>query len=214
MSGKKIFISGIDTDAGKSYCTGYIARKMMDEGLKVITLKPVQTGCSEWAEDILTHRRIMGIPMQPRDLDHTTAPIIFSYPASPHLAAEKDGGRIDLEVIDRAADALAEEYDVVLIEGAGGLMVPLTRDLLTIDYVAQRGWPVMLVTNARLGSINHTLLSLEALTARNIPVHSVVYNEYFDTDPVIAPDTREYIATYVSTYYPMAKLLFVPAVNK
>lgn len=211
MKGKKIFVTGIDTDAGKSYCTGYIARKMMDRGLKVITLKPVQTGCGEWAEDILTHRRIMGIPMQPRDLDHTTAPIIFSYPASPHLAAEKDGGTIDVALIDQAADTLAEEYDVVLIEGAGGLMVPLTRDLLTIDYVAQRGWPVMLVTNARLGSINHTLLSLEALTARGIEVHSVVYNEHFDTDPVIAPDTRAYIASFVAANYPKAQLYYVPS---
>ncbi len=213
MSGKKIFVTGIDTDAGKSYCTGYIARKMMDEGLKVITLKPVQTGCDEWAEDILTHRRIMGIPMQPRDLDHTTAPIIFSYPASPHLAAEKDGGKIDVALIDQAAERLAEEYDVVLIEGAGGLMVPLTRELLTIDYVAERQWPVMLVTNARLGSINHTLLSLEAITARGIEVHSVVYNEFFDTDPVIAPDTRDYIARFVGAHYPEARMEYVPRIK-
>ncbi|MCC8037707.1 MAG: dethiobiotin synthase [Bacteroidales bacterium] len=211
MSGKKIFVTGIDTDAGKSYCTGYIARQMMEQGLRVITLKPVQTGCGEWADDILTHRRIMGLPLQPRDLDHTTAPIIFSYPASPHLAAEKDGGTIDVALIDAAAERLAEEYDVVLIEGAGGLMVPLTRELLTIDYVARSGWPVMLVTNARLGSINHTLLSLEALTARGMEVHSVVYNEHFDTDPVIAPDTRAYIADFVATHYPQAQFIQVPS---
>jgi dethiobiotin synthetase len=206
-----IFVSGIDTDAGKSYATGWLARRYMDQGLNVITMKPVQTGNHDYSEDIDVHRRIMGVPMQPRDVDHTTAPIIYSYPASPHWAARIDGTAIDVAVIDNALNRLAEEYDVVIIEGAGGLMVPLTDDLLTIDYPAQRGIPVSLVTNGRLGSLNHTLLSLEALQRRGIKLHSLIYNLHFDNDKVIAEETRAYLRRYIDKNFPDAEMLMAPA---
>lgn len=206
-----IFISGIDTDAGKSYVTGWLARQYMDEGLSVITEKPVQTGNHEYSEDIEVHRRIMGIPMQDVDLDHTTAPIIFSYPASPHLAAMIDGGSIDLEIIDAATHKLESLYDIVLVEGAGGLMVPLSEDVLTIDYPLTRRLPVALVTNGKLGSINHTLLSLEALRSRGIQLHSLIYNRHFDNDEVIAKETREYLERYMSKNFPDVPMLLAPA---
>ena len=79
------FISGIDTDAGKSYCAGWWARELMAQGKTVVTQKFIQTGNREFSEDIEVHRKIMGTGMLPEDLDHTTAPVIFSYPCSPHL---------------------------------------------------------------------------------------------------------------------------------
>lgn len=206
-----IFISGIDTDAGKSYVTGWLARRYMDEGLSVITQKFVQTGNHEYSEDIEVHRRIMGIPMQDVDLDHTTAPIIFSYPASPHLAAMIDGGRIDLEIIDAATHKLESLFDVVLVEGAGGLMVPLSENVLTIDYPLTRRMPVALVTNGKLGSINHTLLSLEALRSRGMQLHSLIYNRHFDNDDVIAKETREYLERYMYKNFPGVPMLLAPA---
>ncbi|WP_289825909.1 dethiobiotin synthase, partial [uncultured Duncaniella sp.] len=99
---KAYFVSGIDTDAGKTYVTGYIARHLMDTGKRVITQKFIQTGNVGFSEDIELHRRIMGTGMLPEDIDHTTAPVIFSYPASAQLAARIDGKEIDLDVIDRA----------------------------------------------------------------------------------------------------------------
>lgn len=77
-----IFITGIDTDAGKSYATGYIARELSRQGHRVVTQKFIQTGCTDSSEDIELHRRITGTGMLPEDLDHTTAPVIFTYPAS------------------------------------------------------------------------------------------------------------------------------------
>lgn len=206
-----IFISGIDTDAGKSYVTGWLARQYMEKGLSVITEKPVQTGNHEYSEDIEVHRRIMGVPMQDVDIDHTTAPIIFSYPASPHLAAIIDGGRIDLDIIDAATRKLESLYDIVLVEGAGGLMVPLSEDVLTIDYPMTRRLPVALVTNGKLGSINHTLLSLEALRSRGIQLHSLIYNRHFDNDEIIAKETREYLERYMRKNFSGVPMLFAPA---
>ena len=154
------FVTGIDTDAGKSIVTGVLARALSARGERVITQKFIQTGCDGLSEDIETHRRIMGIGLLPEDEDGTTCPIVFTYPASPHLAAAIDGRDIDLTLIGRSTEKLLQKYDTVLIEGAGGLYVPLLEAYQTIDYVAEHGLPVVLVTSPRLGSINHTLLSL------------------------------------------------------
>lgn len=208
-----IFISGIDTDAGKSYATGWLARKMMSEGRRVVTQKFIQTGCDDYSEDIDLHRQLMGIGMLPEDIDHTTAPIVFSYPASAQLASAIDDREIDLCLIDRSTARLSERYDMVLIEGAGGLMVPISDDFLTIDYIATRHLPVALVTNSRLGSINHTILSLEAIKSRGIQLHSVIYNKYFDKDQVIADDTHGFIERYVRRNFPGVEVIDIPAID-
>ena len=205
-----IFITGIDTDAGKTYATAWLARQFMAQGKTVVTQKFIQTGNTDFSEDITRHRELMGIAPLPEDLDHTTAPIIFSYPASAQLAAEIDGREIDLSIVDHSTEILASRYDVVLIEGAGGLMVPITDDYLTIDYIESRKLPVALVTNSKLGSINHTILSLEALKNRGIEVKFVLYSTHLDAAPEIAADTKRYIAQYLKKHFPQAELIFVP----
>lgn len=206
-----IFVSGIHTDAGKSYATGWLARRLMDEGKRVATLKFIQTGNVGRSEDIDVHRRLMQIEL-PEDAEGITAPQIFSYPCSPQLAAEIDGRPIDFNAIDGAIDLLSSRYDVVLVEGAGGLMVPLSDDFWTIDYIASRSLPVALVTNGTLGSINHTLLSFEALERRAIPLHSVIYNTHFDSaDARIAADTTGFIERYLKRRHPSTPLLICPS---
>ena len=186
------FVSGIDTGIGKSYATGYLAKLWNARGVRTITQKLVQTGNTGTSEDIELHRKIMGCGMLPEDMAGLTMPEIFSYPCSPHLAAEIDGRPIDFDRIAGATDRLSETYDAVLIEGAGGLMVPLTRNFLTIDYVARKGYPLVFVTSGRLGSINHLLLSLEAVCHRNIRLHAVLYNMYpADDDEIIRQDTEK-----------------------
>lgn len=205
------FISGIDTDAGKSYVTGYLASRLMKEGKRVVTQKFIQTGNVGFSEDIDLHRKIMGIGPLPEDTDHTTAPVIFSYPASAQLAARMDGREIDLDVIDRATATLLERYDVVLIEGAGGLMVPITDEFFTIDYVKTRNLPILLVVNGVLGSINHAVLSLEAIKSRGIQLAGVLYNEHFDTDRIIGADTQAFLRRYVSRHFPGTPFATVPS---
>lgn len=208
--GETIFVSGIDTDAGKSYCTGWWARRMAENGKRVITQKFIQTGNDKFSEDIDVHRRLMECGMLPEDLDHTTAPVIFSYPCSPQLAARIDGREIPLEVIDESTRRLAASYDTVLIEGAGGLMVPITDTMFTIDYVADRKLPLALVVHGGLGSINHAILSLEAIKARGIRLHTLLYNTYYDTDPVIAADTRAFLGRYIDRHFTGTPIVDVP----
>ena len=158
MNHKAFFVSGIDTDAGKTYCTAWLAKQWMNEGLSVVTQKFIQTGCDEYSEDIEAHRRLCGIDPLPEDLDHTTAPLIYHHPCSPQLAARLDGRDIPLDIIDRSTETLLKKYDRVLVEGAGGLMVPITDEMFTIDYVSQRHLPLILVVHSALGSINHIIL--------------------------------------------------------
>lgn len=213
MNNNVIFVSGIDTDAGKSYCTGWLARKLTSEGHKVITQKFIQTGNVGFSEDIELHRRIMGTGLLEEDKTMLTAPIIFSYPASAQLAARIDRRGIDLKIIDSATTELSKRYDTVLIEGAGGLMVPITDEFMAIDYVSTRELPLILVTNSRLGSINHTILSLEAIKSRGIQLQMVLYNTYFDTDKMISSDTRAFIERYVGRHFPETPVIDVPTLT-
>lgn len=207
---KSIFVTGIDTDAGKTFATAWLMRKIAESGRSVISQKFIQTGNVGSSEDIEMHRRLVGGGMFPEDAEGLTAPIIFSYPASAQLAARIDGREIDLSVVDNARRELERRFDVVLVEGAGGLMVPITDDYFAIDYVEERKLPVVLVTNSRLGSINHTVLSLEALKNRSIVLRAVVFNHFYDNSPEIADDTRRFVQRYVERHFPEAEIYDLP----
>lgn len=214
MKDNVYFVSGIDTDAGKSYATGFLAREWNNNGQKTITQKFIQTGNVGYSEDIDLHRHIMGIPHTEEDRMGLTMPEIFSYPASPHLASQLDNRPIDFAKIKQATEELSKRYDYVLLEGAGGLMVPLTTELLTIDYVAQENYPLIFVTSGKLGSINHTLLSLEAIKNRGITLYTVLYNLYPTVeDKTIQDDTMQFIQSYLDNHFPETKFLLVPEIN-
>lgn len=205
------FVSGIDTDAGKSYCTAWLARELTAQGQRVITQKFIQTGNVGHSEDIDLHRRIMGTGYLSEDYEGLTMPEIFSYPASPDLASRIDRRPIDFTRIGQATQELARRYDIVLVEGAGGLMVPLRDEYLTIDYIAEKQYPLVFVTSGKLGSVNHTLLSFEAINRRGIKLHTLLYNLYPDiADTTIRDDTRHYLQRYLARHYPDCRWMEVP----
>jgi dethiobiotin synthetase len=212
---KVYFVSGIDTDIGKSYATAYIAKLWRDQGHRVITQKFIQTGNVGYSEDIELHRSLMGMEMTEEDCQGLTMPEIFSYPASPELAARIDQRAIDFDKIEAATQALQEKYDTVLLEGAGGLMVPLTTELLTIDYMVEKKYPIIFVTSGRLGSVNHTLLSFEAMQRRGLQVDYIAYNLYpVPEDKTIQRDTEQYIRRYAAQHFPNAEFIVVPEMNE
>lgn len=92
-------------------------------------------------------------------------------------------------------------------------MVPIADDFFTVDYVASRNLPIIIVTNGILGSINHTVLSLEAIRSRGISLHSVIYNTYFDKDEIIAEDTRGFIDRYLQREFPASVMMVMPSVS-
>lgn len=194
---KRYFITGIDTDCGKTVATGVIARALLDKGSTVVTQKLVQTGCEGIAEDIFTHRLLMDTDLYECDFDLTTGPYVFKHPASPHLAAAMQNKKIDVTVIDSCSDKLASQFDYLLIEGAGGVYVPIVRDYHIIDFIEERKYPVILVSSSKLGSINHTLLTLNTLKDKGVEIAAVVYNELGDADPKIAKDSITIIERWI-----------------
>ncbi len=184
------FITGIDTGIGKTHVTGLLARFLLARNVRVITQKLVQTGNTGRSEDIEAHRAMMGGMVFPEDAEGLTAPVILPYPASPHLAAELENTRIDVDAITRASAMLDARYDVVLLEGAGGPAAPLRRGLWQLDYAAGLGYRMILVASGRLGALNHTFLALEAMERRRVALAGIVFNDFPAADPVLASDAR------------------------
>lgn len=207
MTNRVYFVSGMDTDCGKTYITARLAAHLLSQGVTAITQKPIQTGCVDYADDLLEHRKVMGVQLLPEDIDGHTCSFLFKMPASPLLAAKQEGRTIDLSKIDADTDYLSKRFERVLVEGAGGLMVPMAEGVFTIDYIQSRRLPLILVASSRLGSINHALLSAEACLARNIEIHSLVYNRMPSDNKIMADDTWHTIQSYMLKHSPATQVI-------
>lgn len=208
------FISGIDTDSGKTYGTGLLGRYLHQKGEDVITMKLVQTGCNDFPDDLVKHRELMGVSHHEVDRKNLTCPYIFKFPASPHLAAQLENKEIDIKRIDTWVDKMAKRFEYLLLEGAGGLHVPLTMDFTILDYLEERKYPVVLVTSSRVGSINHTLMSMELLKNRGIPLAGLLYNHYPIENQFVLEDSKIVFQHYLDKWFPEATLVEMPFVRK
>lgn len=174
-----LFVTGTDTDIGKSFISACLVNAFLEAGTsKVAYYKPVQTGVS--AEGWMGDDAFVRLQAQPYVTEKqaltTKASYSFKVPAAPSVADVKK--IISIAQLDADLKALQTSHDVVIVEGAGGLMVPITNTVLLIDWLATHKIPTVLVAANKLGTINHTLLSLEALTQRDIPTLGVILNQY------------------------------------
>ena len=214
MHFKKVyFVSGIDTGVGKTVATGLMARWLAAQDVDAITFKLVQTGNVGFSEDIEEHRRICGGRRFPEDDAGLTAPQVFSFPSSPMLSASLEGKSVDLEAITRAVSEVSSRHAVTLVESAGGLDVPLTANTLSADYAAARGWPLVLVTCGRLGSINHALLSIEAALRRKMRIAGVIHNWCADADPKIDADAEDTVRRHLAAWGCRSAVVRIPRVD-
>ena len=209
--GRVYFVSGIDTGIGKTVVVGKMCRALQESGRDWISVKMVQTGCDGFSEDLEAHRALAGVGRFPEDEEGLTAPQIFKFPASPLLAAGLEGRTVDLNRIAASVETCAQRHEIVIVEGAGGLLVPLTEETLTADFVAEQGWPLILVASGRLGAINHILLSLEAAKARGIPLAGIVMNDYPKADPLLFDDACKAIAHHLAKLGIACPILMLPA---
>ena len=189
--GKCIFITGTDTDVGKTLITGCIAKSLLKKGKKVAVYKPVQCGSllkgKIKSPDLAIVKNLSGISDGCLFNDYS-----FKFVSSPHLAAELEGKKVDAKLIKKRCKEISKKFDYVLIEGAGGLMVPLTRDCTFLDLMRELSVPVLVVARAGLGTINHTSLTISALKANKIKIIGVVMN-YF-RGGIIEDDNKKIIA--------------------
>lgn len=173
------WIVGTDTDVGKTCITTLLMRQLQEQGLRVTPYKPVQTGeISDQEEayyfDTTMYEKYSLQKLTRADLNDYS----FKEPASPHFAAMLEGQKIDTKRLLHHIKKLQQKYDAVICEGAGGIYVPLDTDgqITLIDVISQSQLPVVIVTRTKLGTINHTLLTMGALASRGIEVLGIVFN--------------------------------------
>lgn len=187
-----VFVTGTGTEVGKTVVAAAIARTLAGEGRRVAVFKPAVTGLDEGVEtDHELLRRASGSIQS----DEEIAPYRYGPPASPHLAAAMAGEEIDPERLQHAAAAAAAGAEEIVCEGVGGLLVPLSPRYLVRDLAADLGYPLVVVANPGLGTINHTLLTVEAARAARLEVASVVLNPWPQEPSEIERSNRETIAT-------------------
>jgi dethiobiotin synthetase len=183
---KGIFVTGTDTGVGKTVVTSALAWNSKQSGKKVSAMKPVQTGTdsSEFMDIEFVHRVIES----DYNLDEV-CPYRFSHPLAPLTAATLIGEKIDLERIKSCFYKLSSTYDTVIVEGAGGLLVPITDDYLMSDLASDLDLPLIIVTRPGLGTLNHTLLTVESAKVRGLNVMGIVIN-HFPLNPGLAERTN------------------------
>ena len=179
-----LFITATDTGAGKTFVTAVIARTLRAQGAAVRVCKPVATGADRvggrWVSE---DTRVLAEAADDPDYEAIT-PYVFPTPAAPPVAARLAGVALRLEQLADAVRRRARPGALVLVEGVGGLLCPLTETETVADLAAELGLPIVVVARRSLGTLNHTLLTLEVAHVRRLPVAGVVVSE---TAPVSGP---------------------------
>jgi len=187
-----IFVTGTGTEVGKTVVAATIARTLAAEGKRVAVFTPAVTGLDEGVEtDHALLRRASGSEQS----DEEIAPYRYGPPASPHLAAALAGEEIDPERLRQAAAAAAAGAEAIVCEGVGGLLVPLSPSYLVRDLAVDLGYPLVVVASPGLGTINHTLLTLESARAAGLEVAAVVLTPWPPDPTEIERSNRETIAS-------------------
>ena len=178
------FITGTDTGIGKTYIACKLIQQYVAQGYKVVGMKPVAAGCDwvdgAWVNDDVLKLEAASNVKAPRAL---TNPYSFKEPIAPHIAAELEGKIIEIEVIKQAFDELCELADIVIVEGAGGLLVPLNNNCDMADLAKALNIPIIVVVGIKLGCINHAQLTVEAIKARNCRLEGWIPNKIDQTMP-------------------------------
>lgn len=201
-----VFVTGTGTEVGKTVVAAVAARTLAAEGKTVAVFKPAVTGLDDFPADGTRSREIDRFGSGRRadhevlrdaagsgQRDEEIAPYRYGPPASPHLAAALAGEEIDPERLRAAARAAAAAADVLVCEGVGGLLVPLRDDYLVRDLATDLGLPVAIAAPPGLGTINHTLLTIEGARAAGLAVELVVLTPWLESPGAIERSNRETI---------------------
>jgi dethiobiotin synthetase len=206
-----IFITGTDTDVGKTWVAAGLTTALRQRGVKAVYFKPVQSGCPRKdgrliPTDANFARTLAGLA-EPLEV---LTPIALGLPLAPGVAAAQAGVAVDLGRIAASLEDLAGRYDFFVVEGAGGLYVPLVgTHFLVLDLIRWLGLPLAVVAQSGLGTINHTTLTVKAALAAGIEVTGVILNRY-PRNPGLAAATNPGVIEALTGVPVLAKLPEVP----
>lgn len=188
---KGIFITGTDTGVGKTYVAAGIAAALKQRGIDPGVMKPVETGCRARRGRLIP--RDTGMLMKAAGVGDSASlvnPYQFRKPLAPFVAANLEKKKIEPAKIITAFQALSKKHEFMIVEGAGGILVPLSRTYFYLDLAEDIGLPVLIVARPGLGTINHTLLTITALRQRKITIAGVVINHAEAGKPGLAEKTN------------------------
>ena len=166
-----IFVTGTDTEIGKTLIACGFAALLKQSGVEVGVMKPISTGDTRDAE-LLRHAAQVDDPI---DLIN---PITLRYPLAPSVSANIEGRHIDLSAVTRAHTTLKTKYDYMIVEGVGGIAVPITDDKMVVHLIKEIGLPILIVADAGLGTINHTMLTVAFARQYGIQIVGIVLNRF------------------------------------
>jgi dethiobiotin synthetase len=188
-----LFITGTDTGVGKTYVSALLVRALREAGVDAVGMKPICCGDRDDAEELY---EASGGAAPLGDIN----PVWLRTPAAPYTASIIENRQIDVALIRESFARLRSKHQALLVEGAGGWRVPITRDYFMSDLAAEFGLPVAIVVANRLGAINHTVLTVEAILAANLKCAGVILNEVLalEGDQIATATNRSVIETLVN----------------
>lgn len=201
-----IFITGTDTEIGKTAITAGLAAFLKNKNHDVGVMKPISAG---GREDALLLQKAANVN---DSLDHIN-PICLRDPLSPNVAANRENKTLDLDLIYSTYQTLSQQHDIMLVEGVGGLLVPLTDNFLVSDLAVSLKLPLIIVARAALGTINHTLLTIEAAQKRNVSILGIIYNTLSPGPPDLAAQTSPEVVTRISGIPSLGTMPFAPGLD-
>lgn len=185
-----IFITGTDTDVGKTVISAGLALVLRDRGMKVGVMKPVATGCFGGEERLVSQDAVFLMEAAQNEYPPLTSPARFRNPLSPNVAAMLEKKEVNVPNILKSYRQLQKHYDFMIVEGVGGLMVPLKKDYYVANLIRDMELPIVIVSYAGLGAINHTLLTVDAATIRGLEVRGIIFNRVSVTNYSLAELTN------------------------
>jgi dethiobiotin synthetase len=175
--GKGVFITGTDTGVGKTFVTAGLVSLLIKEGLDVGVMKPIETGCPKRNSRLVPRdATLLKVVSGSEDALSLINPYRFSKPLAPLIAAEIDRKKIKIRKISSAYKKLREKHDIIFVEGAGGLLVPLTGKLTNLDLILGLNLPIIVVVGSKLGAVNHTLLTLNWARENGVKILGLLIN--------------------------------------
>lgn len=204
-------VVGTDTGVGKTYVSAAIARQLTAEGVRTGVYKPACSGSitdqssgRHYWEDVELLRQSIGATELPAE---RICPQTFHAPLAPPVAAEKEGRQIDEALLYEGARWWESRAEFLIVEGVGGVLCPLTSRQLIVDFARKLKYPLLIVARAGLGTINHSLLTIEALQQRGLTIAGLILN---DVDPELSDESRLSNAAQIQQWTSVPVLSFVP----
>ncbi|MFZ5803094.1 MAG: dethiobiotin synthase [Candidatus Omnitrophota bacterium] len=171
-----IFITGTDTNVGKTVVSAGLALVLRARGLKVGVMKPVATGCYGREDRLISHDAVYLWEAAENEYPALTSPARYKHPLAPHVAAGLEKREVNVKNIFHAYEELQKHYDFLIVEGVGGLLVPLTKEYFVANLIREFRLPMVIVSHVGLGAINHTLLTIDAALVRGFDIKGIIFN--------------------------------------